>query len=109
MAYDIHITRREYWSDDGAPEISASDWAAHVASDPQIAPDQLNGEHDFVFLAHPQGAFPIFWSRGEILISGADDAMLSKAIAIAAALNAKVLGDDDEQYTAVDVPPISAS
>ncbi len=36
MGYDILITRRQRWSDSGAPEITLAEWQAIVDSDPEL-------------------------------------------------------------------------
>jgi hypothetical protein len=108
MAYDLHITRRQYWASEDGPSIGLAEWAQYVAMDPDVVPDPQNNEEDYIYSGHPTSPWPILWSRGDLLVGSADDAMLAKALAIAARLDARVLGDDDEQYLSVGTPPTPA-
>ena len=37
MGYNVHITRRDNWSDDGGPAIAESEWEDAVAMAPALA------------------------------------------------------------------------
>ena len=39
MGYDVHITRRQNWSDPSGPVISLAEWVAVVESDPEMRLD----------------------------------------------------------------------
>jgi hypothetical protein len=39
MGYDVHITRKQNWSDEAGPEIPLSEWIAVVAADPEMRLD----------------------------------------------------------------------
>ena len=68
MGYDLHITRKEFWADDGGPEIPLEEWVALVKADPSIQPDDKNpGPNNYVF-QYGQNACPLWWEDdlGEI-------------------------------------------
>ncbi len=65
----------------------------------QADPDNPGAENWIVSL--PEGIWPIWWdSTGELLTKNAEQPMILKLVAIASALNARVLGDDGELYSA---------
>ena len=99
MGYDLHITRKEFWSDEDGPEISLEEWQRYVASDPDIQFDPENpGPENYVISTHAE-QWPLWWySSGEIFTKNPDDEAIAKMVQIAQALNARVLGDDDEIY-----------
>jgi hypothetical protein len=110
VSYDIHITRKKYWSDSEGPIISLDEWVSYVATDPEIVHDDDNESEDFLYISHPDGPWALWWNpRGEIMTSSVDDATMAKLIAIALALEAWVLGDDDEQYIRVGESPLPAT
>ena len=103
MGYDLHITRKEYWSDEDGPTISLAEWLTFVANDPDIEPDLENAESEnFVIVSHPK-RWPLWWDpTGEIFTKNPDSAVVAKLVQIAQLLDARVLGDDEEIY-GVDV------
>ena len=108
VGYDLHITRREYWSDEDGPEISLDEWISYRSHDTELAQDPYNeGPENTIFVAHPE-RWPLWWSRGEIYTKNPDDLVISKIVRIAAALNARVLGDDDEIYGSDPLDPSMA-
>jgi hypothetical protein len=98
MGYDLHITRRSQWSDDEGPEITLEEWKAYVESDAEVRPDADNGPTDFLWSAHPQEPWPLWWDRGEVNTKNPDEATIRKLVAIAKRLSATVQGDDGEIY-----------
>ena len=100
MGYDLHITRRAQWADDGGPEITLEEWGAYVASDAEVRPDADNGPTDFLWAAHPREPWPLWWDRGTVSTKNPDDETVRKLVAIADRLGATVQGDDGEVYRA---------
>src|SRR3954467_11033594 len=39
MGYDLHITRKENWTDDGGPTISEAEWRRVIEEDPELQLD----------------------------------------------------------------------
>jgi hypothetical protein len=98
MGYDLHITRREYWSDEDGPEISLDEWMSYRSHDTELAQDPNNeGLESTIFVTRSE-KWPLWWSRGEIYTKNPDDLVISKMVRIPAALNARVLGNDDAIY-----------
>lgn len=109
MSYDLHVTRKAHWADVDGPGISLAEWTTFAAGDPELVPDPDNDVEDFLWIAHPGGPWALWWNaRGEIMTSSVDEPVLGKLLAIAAALGARVLGDDDEHYVAVGTDPLPA-
>jgi hypothetical protein len=98
MGYDLHITRREFWSYNG-DDITASEWLAVVAQDPELQLDKENGPY-FVTRKQESSANPSWlnWSNGQIYSKNPDDALIDKMVSIAKKLNARVQGDEGEFY-----------
>lgn len=115
MGYDIHITRKEEWSDEEGVEISLDEWRQYINSDYEM---RLDG---FAETELPDGALRVEnegigvwtkWSQheidgrmawfdyfeGDIRVKNPDEDILKKMYQIAQSLNAKVQGDDGEIY-----------
>jgi len=64
---------------------------------PRWDPDNP-GSENYVLASHPE-QWPRWWDRsGEVNTKNPDEAVIAKLVVIAKALNARVLGDDDEIY-----------
>ena len=116
MGYDLHITRAEDWLDSKQHPILESEWLAVVHADPALEVDTLSysarrtaegtteRHHPIAWIGHPDSALvrPNFWYEdGKISGKGPDDPTLKKMIEIARKLNARVMGDDAEEYDEV--------
>jgi hypothetical protein len=117
MGYEVHITRKENWFDEG-PEISLTDWLGVVRTDPEMRHDgfaeasvgngsvlRVEDPSMAVWLAYPghleDGNKAWFWlSNGNVVTKNPDEAMLNKMLLIAYQLSAKVQGDEGEIYGA---------
>jgi hypothetical protein len=99
LGYDLHITRKEFWSDENGPVITLEEWAAYVASDPTVRPDPDNPGIENYVVTSEAGNWPLWWNpSGEIFTKNPDDHAIAKMVRIARALDARVLGDDEEIY-----------
>jgi hypothetical protein len=112
MGYDSHITRKSTWADDDGPKIRLDEWIALVAASPGVSPisEARVGErlvklppdwHSHQWQAHPQfrPSGPIFHLRsGNIDFRADDAASMHFALRLARELNARVVGDEDEEY-----------
>ena len=99
MGYDIHITRRKHWSDDG-DDISSDEWLNLLNADSELHLKTENGPFfaawtGFSNLDHAW----LDWSDGQIFTKNPDEALIDKMIVIALLLDAKVQGDDGEIYS----------
>lgn len=119
MGYDVHITRKDDWSDTQGETISREEWLDYVESDKSLG---LKGQ---AVVSNQQGQefsiqdetltvwrdWPnrvdgkteaLMWhSAGNVMATNADDAMLQKMFLIADALGGKLQGDDGEIYNSV--------
>jgi hypothetical protein len=120
VGYDVHITRRRDWFEDG-PEIPKSEWLAFVTADPEMRLDgyaearlpdggvmRTQSEGLSVWTAyslhrvdHRTAWFD--YRRGNITVKNPDPEILRKMWSIAESLGAKVQGDEGEVYDAEGV------
>jgi hypothetical protein len=122
MGYNLHITRKENWSDDDdSAEISLREWKRYVQTDDEMEIESTATsmtENDEVVEFESGGlAFWRNYSRhgidgnkawfvfhnGEIVVKNPDVAIRNKMIAVAASLGAKVQGDDGEEYNEIEL------
>lgn len=102
MGYDLHITRKEDWSDEDGPTISEAEWRRVIEEDPELRLDtetsctMYDGEYVFAAWNGEPGAFGYY--NGEITTKNPTDAFIRKMVAIAKRLNANVQGDEGERY-----------
>jgi len=116
MGYDLHITRKDDWCDEGS-DITAEEWLAVVAVDPELLPDgALKGD-----APGPGGGPPaqrpntaVFWCKpgdddssiylwldgGNVTAKNPDLDTVRKMWRIAELLGARLQGDDGEIYGA---------
>ena len=107
MGYDIHVTRREHWSDEGDPQISLQEWLEYVATDSEITADPQNPEPENS-LVHLRGEeWPLWWYEGELCTKNPDESVILKLAQVARRLDARVLDDDDEIYSIDDRDQLS--
>ena len=99
MGYTFHITRKEYWSDDDGPRIALVEWLDYVSTDSEIVADPITRDPEkYVLVSRPE-PWPLWWTKsGEIQTTNPDEGVIGKLVEIAEALDARVLGDDDEIY-----------
>ena len=114
MGYDLHITRRQHWSDDEEPaeDITLKEWLDYIDSDPDIelsdayrikvpgSETESQAAPGFCeWINHPSDEKPWFdYWRGNISTKNPDDDVIRKMVAISKMLKAKVQGDDGEIY-----------
>ena len=118
MGYDFHITRGTEWFEAESTPISMEEWLAYVKSDPEMrldgfaeasvgndrvlrcedpnmavwtacSGDGVGGNHAWMWLSH-----------GNIEAKNADAEIIAKMWRIAQRLQARVVGDEDEEYGA---------
>ena len=112
MGYDLHITRKSEWGDEGQ-DISLSEWKVVVGEDPslritgEVNAITCSGEHISyksenlaLWSGHPSGvAIPFDFRGGQIVVKSPDGPILKKMLSLAERLQAKVQGDEGEVYT----------
>lgn len=116
MGYDVHITRAEHWLDSTEAPIALAEWQAYVASDPEMRLDGVAVAHVagqpvlayesaglavwLAYTGHDVGGNRAWfdWRNGSVIVKNPDAEILDKMKRIAAALGARVVGDDGESY-----------
>lgn len=100
ISYDLHLTRREYWSEEGGEEITFEEWISYVRNDVEIQPNLANPGRENWMLVLATESWPLWWHHsGEIVTELRGGIVLEKLISVATALNARVVGDDEEIYS----------
>jgi hypothetical protein len=117
MGYDVHITRKQDWSDENGPEILLAEWIAVISADQDMRLDgyaetrlsdgsilRVENKGLSVWRAyshHSETAMAWFdFRKGNIVVKNPDLEILQKMWSLAQALSAKVQGDDGEFYDA---------
>ncbi len=85
MGYNLYITRRRRWSDQGR-DISKDEW------------DLSSHEHHL--------GDTCYWSQGNIEAKNPTDTTIARMLIAAKALRARVVGEEDEEYTALGCDPL---
>jgi hypothetical protein len=115
MGYDLYITRRVNWFDEG-DDIPISEWIAMVKSDPEMRLDgfaeapttegetiRLEAEGLAVWKAysgHQEDGNKawFYYDRGLVSVKNPDVEIRKKMYAVAQALKARLQGDEGEFY-----------
>jgi hypothetical protein len=117
MGYDVHITRKRSWSDNGGSEIPLAEWVALVAADPDMRLDgyaearledgsilRIENEGLSVWTAYSRhcenGMAWFSFRRGNVVVKNPDREILQKMWSLAQVLSARVQGDDGKFYDA---------
>lgn len=102
MGYDLHITRRDNWTDQGH-DITSDEWLKLVAADPELTLDSQNGPYFAVWRGASKLPQPwLDWSDGQIYTKNPDRGLMAKMLTLARQLSATVQGDDGEEYTRLE-------
>jgi hypothetical protein len=108
MGYELHITKKEDWSEDGL-DITTDEWINIVKNDPELSIDNKNGSYFAIWKpAGIDAEYWLDWFEGNICSKYPEPALIQKMIEIAKLLNAKVQGDDGEIYDDHTVLPEKA-
>ncbi len=101
MGYDLHITRKDCWAEEeDKRSISMSEWKAYVNNDVEIILDTENpDENNYLYIREDEN-WPLWFNPrlGNIYTKNPPDDVIQKIVKIAAALKARVQGDDQEFY-----------
>ena len=117
MGYDVHIVRNnEWWDEDDGGGISFEEWETYLDSDPTMRMDgfaeadtaeesvlRYENKGLAVWLAYSghdkDGNRAWFdYRNGSVIVKNPDDEVLDKMCSIALHLEAKVLGEEGEEY-----------
>jgi hypothetical protein len=101
MGYNLYITRRKYHFDEDGPSITEDEWRALVDADPELSFKRNDDPLTALWSGdcrYPDPWFAYSAEYGAIDTKNPDNAIVNKMLQMAAALNAKVQGDDGEVY-----------
>ena len=116
MGYEIHITRKTDWFERDGPNISLEDWKSYISSDPDMRLDgyaeatagngdvlRVEDEGLAVWTAYSDHGVNgnmawLYLGSGGIIAKNPDEEILKKMFEIAQALDARVVGDEGEEY-----------
>lgn len=98
MGYEIHISRRQDWFDDG-DAITFDEFVRLVSGDAEFRHPGQSGA-DFADWRSPKTSYEswLCWSEGQIYTKNPEPELIDKMVLLARQLNAKVQGDDGEVY-----------
>ena len=98
MGYDIHITRRKSWPDEG-DDIALDEFIQFVRGDTEFRYPGQNGD-DYADWRSPKSGYEswLCWSDGQIHTKNPEPEFIDKIVAVSRALRAVVQGDDGEVY-----------
>jgi hypothetical protein len=111
MGYDLHITRAPEWTESLKHPIAESDWLAVVHADASLRVDtsselrmrdRMSGEvrviHPVVWTTPGGKDTPLWFDEGEVTTKNPSPEAIAKMKELAARLQARVVGDDGEEY-----------
>ena len=115
MGYELHITRADRWYEAESNPITLDEWAAYVATDPEMRMDGFaEAQVDSGVLRYENAGLAVWivysghgkngnmaWfdhSNGEITAKNPDKEIIGKMKRIAVHFQAYVLGDEGESY-----------
>ena len=98
MGYDLHITRKQNWANPQGTFITPEEWVAVIQNDPELTVTGQNGPYHADWSG--PGKYPCWldYDRGELFTKYPTNEMIEKMLVIAHRLDARVVGDEDEEY-----------
>jgi hypothetical protein len=98
MGYDLHITRRKSWLDEGS-DITKEEFASLVCADPEFTYPSQMGD-DYAEWKSPKTEYETWlcWIDGRLQTKNPEPEFIDKMVIVAQKLGAKVQGDDEEVY-----------
>lgn len=121
MSYDLHITRREVWSDTFGSEITLQDWLDYLSIDQSLQKDvRFESSRDTGTSTESDELTTVLWSEwpsrgdgdearlsllnGNICATDADADLRQKMFVMAHVLGAKLQGEKGETYNSIGEP-----
>jgi hypothetical protein len=98
VGYDLHITRRKDWLDEG-DDISFDEFVAYLRRDPEFTyPGQLGD--DSADWRSPRTGYDswLCWDEGQVYTKNPEPEFIDKMVVVAKTLGAKIQGDEGEVY-----------
>jgi hypothetical protein len=100
MGYELHIHRADEWYHCDRQPITAEEWLAVVAGDPELRLDPVK-DPSFALWSGPcryPGGTWFNWLDGRVFTKNPDRATVAKMLELARRLGARVQGDHGEFY-----------
>jgi hypothetical protein len=94
VGYELHIHRADEWYRSGQRPVTADEWLAVVAADPELRIDGQNGRYFAVWpgaCRYPGGTW-FDWYEGRVFTKNPDRVTLIKMLELARRLRARVQG-----------------
>ncbi|WP_046226990.1 hypothetical protein [Paenibacillus dauci] len=110
MGYNVYITRAANWYENEGTPISLQEWKDYVESDPEfemmeeIAVSLPNGSmmsyasEGMAMWVSEEEEVLFDYQEGNIVVKGPEDDVIEKMKHIASRLQAKVQGEENEEY-----------
>jgi hypothetical protein len=82
MGYELHITRAKSWAQNTKHRISAQEWLAYVAKDPELSLSRDGGSYFVKWSGKSKLNEPwLDWRNGNIETKSPDEALIDKMVA----------------------------
>lgn len=122
MSYNVHVTRKEDWSDADGPEITRDEWVTYLTIDKTLELDRERAQEvDSRVASGAKEPTHVRWKEwpnrekgvreawmwlenGNIVASDADSSFRIKMFLVADSLNARLMGDGGEVYNSIGEP-----
>jgi len=102
MGYELHITRKAFWADQG-DDIREEEWREAIAADSELELRPDKGPNAAMWKGTSTRAEPLLdWAFGNVVASDPDRAFIDKMVGVAARLDARVQGVNGEFYNLCD-------
>jgi hypothetical protein len=100
MGYDLFITRAETWPESENDPIYLEEWITIIDEDLELARwSDYPNSHFALWSGKSEHLEPwLDWSSGKIYSKNPDAPLIRKMVEIARRLNARVFGQDGEEY-----------
>ena len=98
MGYELHVVRTNTWLESAQDPVTRPQVEQVVLADPELTwstTDHLNGNYDFI---QWNGDSCFYWEKDQIIGKSLQEPQIVKLSKIAKALDAQLIGDEDEQY-----------
>lgn len=105
MGYELHVTRAEFWAENEDHQISIDEWLALIDSDPSLILHEDAGPVSARLAGDLDSGGWIDWDDGNLNAKVPHPEVFAKLLEIAAALDARIQGDDGEGYERLDDYP----
>jgi hypothetical protein len=112
VGYELHITRAADWFDSAEDPITQHEWEAFADGHPDMRPRgtiefaDADAQPVFGHTCADGTVVSLWWYQGRIDIAGVRTKLAQNTLApMAEALNARLVGDDGEQYEGGRRPP----